>query len=85
MLRKLSIALAATLAIGTATALTTTEASAFHGHGGWGGWHGGWHGWHGGWRGPGVRIYAYPAYGYGSCYRPRWVPGFGWRRVWVCG
>jgi hypothetical protein len=82
MLRKLSIALAATLAIGAATALTTTEASAFHGHGGW---HGGWHGWHGGWRGPGVRFYAYPAYGYGSCYRPRWVPGFGWRRVWVCG
>ena len=81
MLRKLSIALATTLAIGAGTALTTTEASAFHGHGGWGGWHG----WHGGWRGWGPGVGFYPGYGYGGCFQARWVPGWGWRRVWVCG
>jgi hypothetical protein len=60
MLRKTMLALAATLAIGTA-ALAPTSASAHWG--GWGGWHGGWHGWHG--------VYAGP--GYGGCVVRRWV------------
>ena len=63
MLRKTMLALAATLAIGTA-ALAPTSASAHWG--GWGGWHGGWHGWHG-WHG----VYAGP--GYGGCVVRRWV------------
>ena len=48
MLRKLSLAAVAAVALGAA-ALTPTQASA------WGGWHPGWHGggyhtgWHGGW------------------------------------
>jgi hypothetical protein len=63
MLRKTMLALAATLAIGTA-ALAPTSASAHWG--GWGGWHGGWHGYH-----PFVRVYAGP--GYGGCVLRRWV------------
>jgi hypothetical protein len=59
MLRKTMLALAATLAIGTA-ALAPTSASAH-----WGGW-GGWHGYH-----PFVRVYAGP--GYGGCVLRRWV------------
>jgi hypothetical protein len=46
MLRKLTIMLAATAAIGVAT-IPTDASAAWHG----GGWHGG--GWRGGWGGPG--------------------------------
>jgi len=57
MFRKLTIALIATAALGTA-ALAPTSASAWHGGGGgWGGgrggYHGGWGGFHGGWGGYG--------------------------------
>jgi hypothetical protein len=69
MFRKLALAAAATVALGTA-ALVPTTASA-HWHGG-GGWHGGWGGHHA-W-GPRV-IYRAPVYaGYNGCLRPRWVP-----------
>lgn len=64
MLRKTMLAIAATVAIGTA-ALAPTSASA---HWGWG-WHGGWHGWHG-WYGY-HRVYAGP--GYGGCTVRRWA------------
>jgi hypothetical protein len=86
MLRKLTIAFAATIAIGFA-AIPTSASAAWHGHGGW----------HGGWRGPvwgwGWGYYGYPyAYGpgpyYGGCYRTVRVGtpyGPRWRRVWVCG
>jgi hypothetical protein len=67
MLRKMTLAIAATLAIGAA-ALAPTSASAHWG--GWGGWHGGgWHGWYG--YHPFVRVYAGP--GYGGCMVRRWV------------
>ena len=56
MVRKLTFALIATAALGTA-ALAPTSASAWHGGGGWGGghggFHGGWGGFHGGWGGYG--------------------------------
>ncbi len=58
MLRKTMLALAATLAIGTA-AFAPTSASAH-----WGGWHGGWYGWHG-WH----HVYA----GYDGCEVRCWV------------
>lgn len=70
MLRKLSLAAVAAIALGAA-ALAPTSASAW--------WHGGWrHGWHGGWGGP--RFY----YGaYDGC--RRWVPTpWGPRLRWVC-
>lgn len=73
MFRKLSLATAAAIALGTA-ALAPTSASAW--------WHGGYHHWHGGpwgWGGPG---YYYGAYGYGC---RRWVPTpWGPRLRWVC-
>jgi hypothetical protein len=67
MLRTLTLAAAASFAIGAA-ALSPTTASAH----GWGGHHGGWHS-H--WRGPRF-VYRAPVYagGYGSCWRTRWVP-----------
>jgi hypothetical protein len=78
MIRKLSLAAVAAIALGAA-ALAPTSASA------WGGWHGGWHGggWHGGWhRGWGWGPGYYGAYGV-SCWR--WVPTpWGPRRRWVC-
>ena len=92
MLRKLSLAAVAAVALGAA-ALTPTPASA------WGGWHGGYHaGWHGGWyhrAGWGPRFYGYGpsyygapvSYGYGGCYVRRLVPtpwGPRWRLVNRC-
>jgi hypothetical protein len=73
MFRKLSLAAAAAVALGTA-ALAPTSASAW--------WHGGFHHhWHGGWWGPGP-VYHYGAYGYGC---RRWVPTpWGPRLRWVC-
>jgi hypothetical protein len=65
MVRKLTFAVVAAAALGTA-ALAPTSASAWHG--GWGGWHGGFHGgWgYGGWGYGGYRLYG----GYDSdwCY-----------------
>lgn len=71
MFRKLSLAAAAAIALGTA-ALAPTSASAW--------WHGGWHhGWHGWWGGPGLY---YNAYDHGC---RRWVlTPWGWRLRWVC-
>jgi|ERR1700722_17062656 hypothetical protein len=74
MLRKLSLAAVAAIALGAA-ALAPTSASAWVGHG----WHGGWHGgWHRGWGGPrffvgGPAFYGY-GYGYGGCYVRRLIP-----------
>ena len=79
MFRTLTIALAATAALGAA-ALAPTAASAFpHGHHGW---H---HGWHGGF---GIGLYA-PAYYAGpDCYVVKRLVdtpvGPRWRRVTVC-
>jgi hypothetical protein len=66
MLRKLSLAAVAAIALGAA-ALAPTSASAWGGHG-WhgGGWHGG--GWHGGWGGPRVFVGGPAFYGYGYGY-----------------
>jgi len=97
MLRKLSLAAVAAMALGAA-ALAPTSASAWGG-GFHGGWHGGGHaGWHGGWyHRPygggfyGPRFYAggpaYSAYAYGGCYVRRLVPtpwGPRWRAVNRC-
>jgi len=71
MLRKLSLAAVAAIALGTA-ALAPTSASAW--------WHGGWHhGWHGGWWGG-------PRFSYGAYYGcRRWGPTpWGPRLRWVC-
>lgn len=82
MLRKLSLAAVAAVALGTA-ALAPTSASAWW-HGG-GGWHGGWHG--GGWGWGGPRFYyggygGYGGYGYGC---RRWVTTpWGPQLRWVC-
>jgi hypothetical protein len=83
MLRKLSLALVATVSLGAA-ALAPTSASA------WGGYHGGWHGgWHHGWGGPRFFVGG-PAYGYGyygGCYVRRLVPtpfGPRWRVINRC-
>jgi hypothetical protein len=77
MIRKLSLAAVAAVALGT-TALAPTSASAWWGGHGWGhGWGGGWH--HGyGWGGP--RFYgAYSVCGW------RWVATpWGPRRRWTC-
>ena len=85
MLRKLSRAAVAALALGAALAPTSASA---HWHGGWhgGGWHGG--GWHRGWGG-GPRFYAGGpvSYGYGGCYVRRLVPtpwGPRWRMINRC-
>jgi len=68
MIRKLSLAAVAAIALGTA-ALAPTSASA---------WHGGWgHGWD--WGGP--RFYGY--YGGYSCRRWDWTP-WGYQLRWVC-
>ena len=82
MLRKLSLAAVAAVALGAA--LTPTQASAWGG--GWhgGGYHAGW-GWHGGWyhrAGWGPRFY-----GYGGCYVRQLLPtpwGPRWRLVNRC-
>ena len=87
MLRKLSLAAVAAVALGAALAPTSASAHWHGGGGGWG-WHGGggWH--HGGcgWGGP--RFYAAPvSYGYGGCYVRRLVPtpwGPRWRLVNRC-
>jgi hypothetical protein len=85
MLRKLSLAAVAAVALGAALAPTSASA---HWHGGGWGWHGGggWH--HGGWGWGGPRFYAAPvAYGYGGCYVRRLVPtpwGPRWRLVNRC-
>lgn len=83
MLRKLSLAAVAAVALGTALAPTSASA---HWHGGGWGWHGGWH--HGGWGWGGPRFYAAPvAYGYGGCYVRRLVPtpwGPRWRLINRC-
>jgi hypothetical protein len=65
MVRKLTFALIATIALGT-TALAPTSASAWQG--GWGGWHGGYHG--GGWGYGGYGGYGYR--GYGGGYSSDW-------------
>ncbi|WBL81982.1 sulfur globule protein precursor [Bradyrhizobium xenonodulans] len=82
MLRKLSLAAVAAVALGAALAPTSASA---HWHGG--GWHGG--GWgHHGWGGP--RFYArgpVVSYGYGGCYVRRLVPtpwGPRWRMINRC-
>ena len=68
MLRKLSLAAVAAIALGAA-ALAPTSASAWVGHG----WHGG--GWHRGWGGPRVFVGgpAFYGYGYGGCYVRRLI------------
>jgi Spy/CpxP family protein refolding chaperone len=59
MFRKLTIAVVAAAALGTA-AMAPTTASAWGWHGG--GWHGGWHhGWGGGW---GYRAWGYRPHGW---------------------
>lgn len=72
MLRKLSLAAVAAVALGAALAPTSASAH----------WHGG--GW--GWGGP--RVYAAPvSYGYGGCYVRRLVPtpwGPRWRLINRC-
>lgn len=82
MLRKLSLAAVAAVALGATLAPTSASA---HWHGG--GWHGG--GWgHHGWGGP--RFYArgpVVSYGYGGCYVRRLVPtpwGPRWRMINRC-
>jgi hypothetical protein len=76
MLRKLSLAAVAALALGAA--LAPTSASAY--------WGGGWH--HGyGWGAPRFYVGAPVAYGYGGCYVRRLVPtpwGPRWRMVNRC-
>lgn len=84
MFRKLILAFAATLALGTA-ALAPSAASAHGWHGG--GWHGG--GFHRGWGGGPRFFVGGPAYygGYGGCYVRRLVPtpwGLRWRLVNRC-
>jgi hypothetical protein len=87
MLRKLSLAAVAAVALGAALAPTSASAH-WHGGGG-GGWHGGagWHHGHG-WGGP--RFYArgpVVSYGYGGCYVRRLVPtpwGPRWRMINRC-
>jgi hypothetical protein len=87
MLRKLLLALVASVSLGAA-ALAPTSASA------WSGWHGGWHGgsYHG-WGGPrflaGGPVYTgYGNYdGHGGCYVRRLVPtpfGPRWRLINRC-
>jgi hypothetical protein len=83
MLRKISLAAVAAVALGAALAPTSASA---HWHGG-AGWHGG--GWHGGpgyrWGGP--RFRAPVSYGYGGCYVRRLVPtpwGPRWRLINRC-
>lgn len=70
MLRKLSLAAVAAVALGAALAPTSASA---HWHGGWG-WHGG--GWHHGWGWGAPRFYVGGpvSYGYGGCYVRRLVP-----------
>lgn len=78
MLRKISLAAATAIVLGTA-AFVPTSASAWYGgyhHRYWhhGYWHHGWWGWH--------RPYYYGAYGYGC---RRWVETpWGPRLRWVC-
>jgi hypothetical protein len=82
MLRKLSLAAVAAVALGAALAPTSASA---HWHGGGPGWHGG--GWHGGYRWGGPRFYAPVSYGYGGCYVRRLVPtpwGPRWRLINRC-
>ena len=77
MLRKLSLAAVAAVAIGAALAPTSASA---HWHGGWG-WHGGGYGW------GGPRFSAPVSYGYGGCYVRRLVPtpwGPRWRLINRC-
>ena len=87
MLRKLSLAAVAAVALGAA--LAPTQASA------WGGWHPGWNGggyhagWHGGWYHGGPRFYVGGPgyYGSGGCYVRELVPtpwGPRWRLVNRC-
>jgi len=82
MLRKLTIALAATAALGAA-ALAPTAASAFP-HKGHHGHHGHYHGWR---SGIGIGFYA-PVYAGADCYvvkrRVETPVGPRWRRVTVC-
>lgn len=83
MLRKLSLAAVAAVALGAALAPTSASA---HWHGGWG-WHGG--GWHGGygWGAPRYYVGGPVSYGYGGCYVRRLVPtpwGPRWRLINRC-
>ncbi|WGD48978.1 sulfur globule protein precursor [Bradyrhizobium sp. CB1650] len=83
MLRKLSLAAVAAVALGAALAPTSASA---HWHGGWG-WHGG--GWHHGYGWGAPRFYAGGpvSYGYGGCYARRLVPtpwGPRWRLINRC-
>lgn len=84
MLRKLSLAAVAAVALGAALAPTSASA---HWHGGWhgGGWYGG--GWHRGWGGPRLFVGGPVSYGYGGCYVRRLVPtpwGPRWRLINRC-
>jgi hypothetical protein len=85
MFRKIALAVVAAASL-SAAALAPTQASAFHGGGGWhGGWHGG--GWHRGWGGPRVFVGGPAYYGGGGCYVRRLVPtpwGPRWRLVNRC-
>ena len=90
MLRKLVLAVATVAALGGATAISTTPAAAWGGHG-WhgGGWHGG-GGWRGGygWGGPRFYYGGGPyAYAGGGCLVRRLVPtpwGYRYRLVNRC-
>jgi hypothetical protein len=82
MLRKLSLAAVAAIALGAA-ALAPTSASAWVGHGWHGGWHGGWHrgwgwrrgyGWGGGWHRWGWGGGWGPRYGFAPVYHCWWGP-----------
>jgi len=78
MLRKLSLAAVAAVALGAALAPTSASA---HWHGGWGGWHGG------GWGAPRYYVGGPVSYGYGGCYARRLVPtpwGPRWRLINRC-
>jgi opacity protein-like surface antigen len=84
MLRKLSLAAVAAVALGAALAPTSASA---HWHGGGWGWHGG--GWHHGygWGGPRFFVGGPVSYGYGGCYVRRLVPtpwGPRWRLINRC-
>ncbi|MBR0776117.1 sulfur globule protein precursor [Bradyrhizobium diazoefficiens] len=78
MLRKLSFAAVAAVALGAALAPTSASAH------GWG-WHGG--GWHHGWGAPRFYVGGPVSYGYGGCYVRQLVPtpwGPRWRLINRC-
>jgi hypothetical protein len=85
MLRKLTLALATTAALGAA-ALTPTAANAtwWYGHGWHDGWHGGYKPYYSGWN---HGYYPYGYYPYKRFYGPRYFYGghYGWHHGWHQG